>query len=566
MPKSVGVIGAGPGGLAAAAILRREGFDVEVFELRDKPGGRNSKIHLGEFKFDTGPTFFLMPGILEGIFQRCGKSLSEYVKLHKIDPLYKLDFGPQGSMWPSSDPKKTSQELAKFSKRDGENFWAFRKRQIQKFNAVFPALKNSADKIADLIRLENFPALPYLDLRSVYSELADFFEDERSRLAFTFQAKYLGMSPFECPSLFSILPHIEHDQGVWHPEGGCGALSEGMAKLFQDLGGAIHYNCPIESVETQNGAITHILTSSGEKRKFDHYVMNVDFSWGMKNLFSEGSRQKFKNEKLEKLKYSCSTFMLYLGLDRKLDWPHHAIYFSKNYRKNLRELCETFEISGDPSFYVHNPSNLDPSLAPDGKSALYVLVPAPQLHPSRTWQWAEMKEKYRKLILDLMTERCGQDIRPFIVQEKIITPQDWQDEYQIFRGATFSLAHSPDQLMQNRPRNQNEDFRNLFIVGGGTHPGSGLPTIYQSGILAADKILAIEKNKNSFGFKLPNPEQFQSVFKDFQSYGTQWASSRLPLVQGFAQESAKFLEKGKVEKLLSKIRTKKNGKEIDLNN
>lgn len=592
MPKSVGIIGAGPGGLAAACLLRREGFDVEVFELRPTPGGRNSKIEINGFRFDTGPTFFLMPQVLEGIFQRCGKALSEYVRMHRIDPLYKLDFGEGGQLWPSSDPKKMSAELAKNSSRDGETFWAFRNRQKEKFEAIFPALKNSAEKFMDLARLENFSALPFLDLRSVYNELSEYFEDERNRLAFTFQAKYLGMSPFECPSLFSILPHIEHDQGVWHPEGGCAAVCEGLAKLFLDLGGVIHYSTPVSRVKTDSGLVTGFELESGQTRGFDYYVLNADFAHGMKNLFSDTERVKFKNRKLESLKYSCSTFMLYLGLSKKLDWPHHAIYFSPNYRRNLRELCETFEVSMDPSFYIHNPSNLDKSLAPEGKAALYILVPAPQLHPSRSWNWSDLKTGYRDRVLAKIEERCGVDLKPLIECEKIITPEDWESEYRVFRGATFSLAHTPDQLMQFRPHNQNEDFSNLYIVGGGTHPGSGLPTIFQSGILAADKIK--EHQNRSKILPLPSVRQARVAFEEIKRMGsgvTQNLQTSIPqLAQSLsAQVTAQVAEQVKIENLnnvvqngwgaavaalgnlqtqvLNKIKTKGNksyGQEIDI--
>jgi phytoene desaturase len=486
--KNIGVIGAGPGGLAAACLLQSRGFSVTLFESREKVGGRNSQISLGDFRFDTGPTFFLMPQVLAEIFQKSGKALEDYLKLKRLDPLYTLDFGDGMTLQPRVSAKETAQEIAKLSPSDADAYILFRERQKNKFESILPTLKGNADSVTSLMKIESLKALPFLDLKSVYGELAQYFQDERVRLMFTFQAKYLGMSPFECPSLFTILPHIEHDLGVWHPVGGCSAVSEALAKLFQDLGGNLRLNASVEKVVSQKGKINGLKLESGEFHSFDQYVMGADFAYGMRHLFQDSERKKYNNKKLETLKLSCSTFMMYLGLNKKLDWPHHRIFFSTNYRKNLREIFDTFEVPQDPSFYVHNPSLLDETLAPEGCSSVYILVPVPRLRELGETNWDSLKIQYRNHILDVIQERTGEDLRSLIVEEKIVTPLDWQEDYRVYKGATFSLSHTPDQLLFNRPHNQSEDFSNLYLVGGGTHPGSGLPTIFESGRIAADLI------------------------------------------------------------------------------
>lgn len=487
MKRSVGVIGAGPGGLAAAVSLQTKGYHVEIFEALDRVGGRNS--HLGEegFRFDLGPTFFLMPSILDDLFLEAGVKPSDYLKLHRIDPMYKLDFGDEGeTMQVRQNRFEMSQEIAKFSKADADNFFAFRDRQKKKFDCMLPILKRPISGYKDLASLKNIPALPFVDGRSVYDELADFFEDERVRLAFTFQAKYLGMSPMDCPSIFTILPHIEHEFGVWHPEGGCNQVSEGLLKLFEDRGGIVHLSTPVEHVKTRKGKVESFVVA-GNERVFDHYVMNADFAYGMSELFEESERKKYKDQKLADLKYSCSTFMLYLGLSEQIDLPHHSIYFAQNYRKNLRELVSELKVSEDPSFYLHNPVVTDPTMAPEGKAALYVLVPVPNMDGETQWTEQETTD-FRRKVLEAIEARTGLNLEDKIEYEKIITPKGWRDDYRVYKGATFNLAHNFTQMLHWRPHNHSEEFENLFITGGGTHPGSGLPTILESGKIVSKLI------------------------------------------------------------------------------
>ena len=352
MAKRVAVVGAGPGGLATAVLLLKKGFEVDLYEASDRVGGRNASLELGDFHFDVGPTFFLMPQVLEEIFAACDRKLSDYVELKRIDPMYTLDYGNGVTLKPHSNPQNMADEIAKFSSRDAHMFWLYRARQEKKFKALLPVLEAPFTQFSNFLKKSVVAALPFVNLRSVYDELADYFEDERVRLAFTFQAKYLGMSPFECPSLFTILPQIEHRFGVWHPVGGCHSVSEALAKLFLEMGGRLHLSTPILGTQVEGRRVCALDIAGQGLRPFDQVVMNADFAHGMKSLFSENVRKKYTNQKLEGFRYSCSTFMLYLGLDRKIEMPHHAIYFAQNYRKNIRELTGTLELSEDPSFYI----------------------------------------------------------------------------------------------------------------------------------------------------------------------------------------------------------------------
>jgi phytoene desaturase len=491
MKKNVGIIGAGPGGLATGVLLKHQGFDVDIFEIQNQVGGRNAKISMGDYHFDVGPTFFLMPQVLEEIFHTVGKPVSEYIDLRQIEPLYRLDFGEGAELRPSSDFEKTKKDISKLSAHDAANLEKFFELQEKKFRHIGPLLQKPLMSLKDAasIGMNMLSAFPYLLKGSVYDELAEHFEDDRVRLAFTFQSKYLGMSPFQCPSLFSILSHIEHSFGVWHPIGGCNQISKGLAKLFVEMGGNLHLEHRIVNCNVDQRKITDLEIENKDgikKKEFDYVVMNADFAHGMKNLFKKDVRRKYTDEKISKMKFSCSTFMIYAGLDTVLPLDHHGIYFSKNYKKNLQQITETHELPEDPSFYIHNPSKIDHTLAPSGKSALYILVPVPNLDSKTNWNIE--KDIYKNKILDLIESRTKIDIRKHMLCSRVVTPLDWQNEFKVMKGATFSFTHSLDQISYFRPHNKSEDFSNLFITGGGTHPGSGLPTIFQSSLIASDLI------------------------------------------------------------------------------
>jgi len=232
---------------------------------------------------------------------------------------------------------------------------------------------------------------------------------------------------------------------------------------------------------------------SGELVEADHVVMNADFARGISTLLEGSERGKYTDKYLETRGYSCSTFMIYLGVSKKYDIPHHNIFFSGDYRKNVTEIFQGKGIPEDPSFYVQNASVTDSSLAPEGRSTIYILVPVSNTLKAKV-DWEKEKKNLRDLVIEKFKSRTGfNDIEDHIEFEKIITPDDWDNDLGVYHGAVFNLAHSLDQMLYMRPHNRFPKYNNLYIVGGGTHPGSGLPTIVDSGRIAAE--LIYEKSK-----------------------------------------------------------------------
>lgn len=478
--KHVIVVGAGPGGLAAAMLLAHDGLKVTVLEREQVVGGRNARLDLGPYRFDTGPTFLMMTFLLRTIFEKAGRRLDEYCSLVPLDPMYRLTFRDL-VMNPTTDRKEMQARIdAIFPGNEGavERFDA---REALRFRYMYPCLEKDYSSPGSMLSMPLIRALPHLALgRSLYGVLSGYFAQEDLRIAHTFQAKYLGMSPWECPGAFVMIPHVEHAYGIDHVLGGLCRIPEAMAEVAVEHGADIRLSTEVGRILVDRGRVTGVETIGGERIGCDALVLNADFGHAMDTLFEPGVIRKYTPARLRRMKYSCSTFMLYLGLSRLYDEPHHNIIFADDYRRNIAEVVGGGPPSADISLYIRNASVTDPSLAPDGHSAVYVLVPVPNNLAGIEWTEDEVFD-FRQRVLERIAARTSMtDIGTRIAAERIITPRDWQRRYGVFLGATFNLGHNMRQMLYFRPRNRFEEVRGVYLAGGGTHPGSGLPTIFES--------------------------------------------------------------------------------------
>lgn len=480
----VAVIGAGPGGLAAAMLLAAGGYEVDLYEKQTGVGGRSGEVKLGGYRFDRGATFLMMPHLLEELFALADRSLHAYVSMKPLDPLYSLHFGDT-VFTPSTDQDRTAEEIERLFPGNGSGYRRFMAEEGDKLERVIPLLQRPFGSLSDYAKRDVFHALPKLNAAdNVYNRLSRYFNDERLKYAFTFQAKYLGMSPWECPGTFTILSYMEHRYGLYHPTGGIHRVLEAMAEVIQEHGGRVHTSCGVQRILVKDGHAAGLLLENGDKVEADYVVIGADFGSAMTQLFEPGILKRYTPDKLARKKYSCSTAMLYLGVDGAVELGHHSVHFAGDYRRNVREITEFGVLSDDPSIYVHNPSVIDKTLAPQGKSSLYVLMPVPNLQAGINWQEesasveAQMMER-----LEQIPQLAGLSGR--VEESLFFSPLDWQNRQNVYNGATFNLAHNLGQMMYLRPHNTFQEVRGIWLVGGGTHPGSGLPTIFESAKISA---------------------------------------------------------------------------------
>jgi phytoene desaturase len=481
------VIGAGPGGLAAAIQLASAGVRVTVIERLPMIGGRTSLIEANGYKFDLGPTFFLYPRVLEEIFEAAGADFKKEVPMVRLDPQYRIQFGAGGKLDCTASPELMEAQIAAIAPGDAPAFRRFIAENRTKLAAMQPCLENPFQGWRDVVNQRLLRILPLIrPHQSLDTYLHRFFKDPRIRLAFSFQSKYLGMSPFRCPSLFSILSFLEYEYGVYHPLGGCGAVTQAMARLAEQLGVEFRLNEPVREILFAGRRATGVRTDAGVYR-CDSVVMNADFARGMQRLVPDHLRRRWTDARIAKKKFSCSTFMMYLGVEGTFDLPHHTIHIARDYRANLEDIETRHVLHDDPSFYVQNACTTDPSLAPSGHSTLYVLAPVTHQHPNV--DWSKEKERFRNILLKKIAQAGYDNLEGRIRYERVITPADWDQRYEIHLGATFNLAHSLSQMLHLRPHNRFEDLEGVYLVGGGTHPGSGLPVIFESARISSRLLL-----------------------------------------------------------------------------
>ncbi len=484
--KHVVIVGAGPGGLTSAMLLARRGCKVTVFEKAAVPGGRNAPLAERGFTWDTGPTFLMMSYILKEVFREAGQRVEDHLHFTSLDPLYRLVFDGL-EFRPASDPKETRARIAAQFPGNETGFDRFLAAERTRFLRLFPCLQKdytSWTAYLDPIFLKAAPQLSFG--RTIYEQLGDYFTPELLKICFTFQAKYLGMSPWDCPAFFTMLPYLEHAYGVYHVRGGLNRISMAMADVTRALGGEIHLGSPVRRLVVSGRTVRGVELESGDRVEADGVFLNADFGHAMQHLVEPGLLRKYAPARLDRLKISCSTYMLYLGIDRRYDHlPHHNIVFASDYRRNIDEVTRTGVLSEDPSVYVQNASVTDPTLAPEGQSTIYILAPVPNNRSGL--RWPEEEAAFRERVLDRVERRGGfAGLRDHIVVEKRITPADWEGGYRVFEGATFNLAHNFMQLLSFRPHNRFEELDRCWLVGGGTHPGSGLPTIYESARISSN--------------------------------------------------------------------------------
>src|SRR5215203_1843200 len=486
--KRVVVIGAGMGGLAAAIRLAATGFEVEVFEKNEQLGGRVGRLEAGGFSFDTGPSLLLMTDTYRELFSSAGRDLDDYVKLMPLDANYRVTFGDGDALTIRRTLPELIKELERIEPGVTPRFYRFLEDACHKYRlGRSEFVERDFEKAKDFFGVRNLRLL--LKTRAVnnyYRRVSKYFDSDKLRQAFSLQTMYLGLSPFEAPAVYSLLPYTElAEDGLWFPEGGMYSLVEAMERLATELGVRFHLNRPVEEVVVTKGRARGVRVGGGEIGA-DAVLVGADLPYAYRELLKGLADGDFKFRRREKLEYTASAFMLYLGIDRKLDHMlHHNFYLSGRYKENFEAIFRHRRLPDDPSFYAVVPSKTEPDMAPQGKASLFVLVPVPHLGPNVDWE--REGTSFKERVYDLLERRCGVR-RDWVVFERVRTPLDWRDEYNLEEGAAFGIGHGILQVGYFRPPMVSKAIEGLYFVGASTRPGTGVPLVTIGARLVAERI------------------------------------------------------------------------------
>jgi phytoene desaturase len=477
------VIGSGFGGLAAAIRLGARGYRVTVLEKLDAPGGRAYVHRQDGFTFDAGPTIVTAPFLFEELWALCGRSMSDDIDLRRTDPFYNIRFDDGEVFEYSGDQQAMRKQVARFSPDDVTGYDAYMRQSEAIYKVGFEQLghvpfNSPIDMLrigSGLVRLEGY--------RSVYGMVSKYFRNERLRTVFSFHPLLIGGNPFRATSVYCLIAHLEQRFGVHFVMGGTGRLVAGLTDLIRGQGGEIRCNQEVTSINVRDGFARGVSLASGETIAADIVVSNVDSAWMYKNLLPAHVRKRWSDSKLARASYSMGLFVWYFGTKRRYpDVSHHTIMMGPRYRELLKDIFQRKKLADDFSLYLHRPTATDPSLAPDGCDAFYVLSPVPNLAGGQDWN--VQAEPYRRKIERLLEQTLLPGLSQEIVTSRIATPLDFRDRLSSLHGAGFGLEPLLTQSAWFRPNNRSEDVKNLFLVGAGTHPGAGLP-----GVLSSARVL-----------------------------------------------------------------------------
>jgi len=490
MAKKIIVIGSGFGGLGAAARLAARGHQVEIFEKRDKLGGRAYVYDINGFKFDGGPTVVTAPFMIDDIFKAAGKNSEDYVKFVPCDPFYRI-FDHLGRAFSySNDIESVKKEIDRFNPADKEGYLRFLESTKPIFEKGFLELADKpflhiSDmlKVApDLIKLQSY--------KSVYGYTAGFVKDEFLRQVLSFHPLLVGGNPFDAPSIYAMINYLMDHWGVWYAIGGTGAIVEALGKLFGELGGKVHFNSEVDEILVEGRKATGIRLKDGIVHKADIIISNADVAWTYMNMIPSKARRVNSDFRYRNLRYSMSLFVIYFGTKctyKDCGLVHHNIILSKRFRPLLDDIFHKKVLADDFSLYLHMPTYTDPSIAPPGTESFYVLSPVPHLDAADI-DWSKIGPIYKDRIMNFLEENYLPGLRENIIAETYIDPPHFQNTLNSYKGAAFSVEPIMTQSAWFRPHNRSEDFDNLYFVGAGTHPGAGMPGVLSSSIIAENLI------------------------------------------------------------------------------
>ncbi len=487
--RSACVVGSGFGGMALAIRLQSAGIATTVIESRDKPGGRAYFWEKDGFTFDGGPTVITDPPCLEELWQLTGHDMADDVELMPVMPFYRLNW-PDGTNFDySNDQDSLDEEIAKLDPVDIAGYQEFLKYAAGVYEEGY-------------VKLGHVPFLDFKSMvkaalalakkqawRSVYSMVSSFVKNEKLREALSFHTLLVGGNPMKTSAIYALIHKLEKDGGVWWTRGGTNRLIAGMIRHFERLGGTMRVGDAVTKVHSVGNRASEVETASGFRQRFDAVASNADIMHSYRDLLGDTKRGKDYAKTLSKKSFSPGLFVVHFGLDGT--WPgiaHHMILFGPRYKGLLDDIYDHGVLPQDFSIYLHHPTVTDPSMAPEGKSTFYALVPVAHMGKLAV-DWDEVGPILEKRILDEIGRRLIPDIHDRIVTKFHYAPKDFSLDLNAHLGSAFSLEPLLTQSAWFRGHNRDDVIENFYLVGAGTHPGAGIPGVVGSAKATAGLML-----------------------------------------------------------------------------
>ncbi len=481
------MIGAGIGGIGTAAILSRQGCDVTIFEKNPYPGGRCGCIQMDGHRFDTGATFLMMPGIYNSVFELAGKEMREVVRLHRIDPIYKVKFPGDTAIRFTSDLASLQQQFEKIEKGSYGHFLKLLNKGFCIYENSMQLIDRNYFRILDpsLIKYP-FLLLKYKAFSNHYRFISRYFKSDDLRALFTFQNLYLGQNPLAASGMYTFLPFMEISDGVYFPEGGMHRVAESLLSIAREQGVEVQLGAPVARIDVNHRLAKGVELEDGTFHPADIIVSNADVPFVYNKLLPQSRMAK----RLQRKKYSCSAMAFHWAVDKVYDQlDHHTVFVSRTHKESCDTIFRKNGFAQEPSIYVHSPARTDPTAAPPGHDSITAIVHTGNLDENGSYDWEKIKARTREGIIRRLEEEGLEQFGEHIQSEICFTPESWYTEFNLTRGGTFgSLAHNLMQMGFMRPANHHRRYRNLYFTGGSTQPGSGMPLSLLSAKLVTERI------------------------------------------------------------------------------
>lgn len=486
MGKKVIIAGAGLGGLTTALRLTTKGYQVEILEKHHQAGGRLNELKMDGFTFDVGPSFFSMSYEFDELFKSC--NMQNPLTYQELDPLYVVNFAGSDKRYRIfKDLKKLAEEF-----KDIEpDFEAKARKYLDNAKAIFhdteyKVVKRNFNGMADyLLSLATVPwkHAPRM-FRSMWAELDKYFVSHEVKVIFSLVAFFLGDTPFATPAVYKLLNYteLEHD-GYWNVKGGMYRITESLVNELERRGVKIHYNTVIVDVVADSTGVKAFVDQHGKHWAGDIFVSNSDAAAFRGKILK---RKKYSEERLDKMHWTLAPFTIYLGVRGKIEGlQHHNYFLGTNFEEYADQIFKMSVNPQKPYYYVNVSSKSNPECAPEGCENLFILCPVPDLRFKKSWN---DEQELADTIIEDLGKRVGYDIKSNIITQKIMSPEAWRDQFNLYKGSGLGLAHGLNQIGAFRPANKDEEYSNLYYVGASTIPGTGLPIVVISSKLVTERI------------------------------------------------------------------------------